>query len=674
LPESKNAVFLRKINNRMKYSCILFTPKDENGNPIHRSSFLVHRFLRMKSNILLSLLLLCNIGEIGANGYPISAIPENLKRDAFAVIRDKSISFKQADLRTGSCTFTSVITVFEEKGNRFASFGVQEDTFEELKNFSGEVFNAAGKSIKKIGKKDLRSTAYSTQLATDNKYTFYEYHPAAYPYTIKFEYEIRFKNGILIYPTFRPFSDFQVSLENADYLLQVPKDFEVRAKLNIVQEATKSVEKEFDIYKWSLKNVEALSLEKFAPKDELLPYALLSPAKFCIENACGNMSDWESFGQWQKELLDGRRQLLQKTIDKVLELTRGVSDKREKVKRLYEYMQQITHYESIQLGIGGWQPMKAEEVAKTGFGDCKGLTNFMKAMLDVVDIPSYYTVISLDLKRFFKDYPNFTQANHVILMVPLEKDSLWLECTSQILPFGYIHSSIAGHDALAVGDDKSFFCTLPSYPDVANRKINRINIRMNVDGSANMDIHSTYALSEYENMFYRLKGLSNKEENDVLGSLLRAHKIQISNIKKEESRTEQPRLDIRFTADCEDFASQTASRMFISANPMFTSLKGFLTGSSRRFDIVLEEGFLQTDTISIQMPEGYALETQPKTDGINSEFGNFNSEFIKDGNILKYIQTVEIKAGRYPAAQFENLKNFLSKVENLQSGKIGFKK
>jgi beta-glucanase (GH16 family) len=35
----------------MKRACILFTQEDENGNPVHRSSFIVHRFLRMKTSI-----------------------------------------------------------------------------------------------------------------------------------------------------------------------------------------------------------------------------------------------------------------------------------------------------------------------------------------------------------------------------------------------------------------------------------------------------------------------------------------------------------------------------------------------------------------------------------------------------------------------------------------------
>jgi hypothetical protein len=103
----------------------------------------------------------------------VNTIPENLKSGAWAVVRESTETFIQQDEKNGTYKVTYVITVLNEKGKDFSDFVVGEDDFHELKKFSGEVYDAGGKKIKKIAKKDLNSNAYSTDLANNSKTTFY---------------------------------------------------------------------------------------------------------------------------------------------------------------------------------------------------------------------------------------------------------------------------------------------------------------------------------------------------------------------------------------------------------------------------------------------------------------------------------------------------------------------
>lgn len=54
--------------------------------------------------------------------------------------------------------------------------------------------------------------------------------------------------------------------------------------------------------------------------------------------------------------------------------------------------------------------------------------------------------------------------NHAILQVPLPEDTLWLECTNPQLPFGYVHSGIAGHDALLITKKEGLCAACPPIP------------------------------------------------------------------------------------------------------------------------------------------------------------------------------------------------------------------
>jgi hypothetical protein len=58
---------------------------------------------------------------------------------------------------------------------------------------------------------------------------------------------------------------------------------------------------------------------------------------------------------------------------------------------------------SIQVGIGGWKPIQPL-VDRLGYGDCKALTNYTKALLAAVDVPSYNVVLYGDsTKKKYRD-------------------------------------------------------------------------------------------------------------------------------------------------------------------------------------------------------------------------------------------------------------------------------
>ena len=63
----------------------------------------------------------------------------------------------------------------------------------------------------------------------------------------------------------------------------------------------------------------------------------------------------------------------------------------------------------------------------------------MVAMLKEAGIKGYYTIIMAgkNAPEVIPDFPN-DQFNHIIVAVPNNRDTLWLECTSQTNPFGYL--------------------------------------------------------------------------------------------------------------------------------------------------------------------------------------------------------------------------------------------
>ena len=96
-------------------------------------------------------------------------------------------------------------------------------------------------------------------------------------------------------------------------------------------------------------------------------------------------------------------------------------------------MQNKTRYVSIQLGIGGYQPFEASVVDKTGYGDCKALSNYMLSMLETIGIKGHYALIMAgqNSPELEEDFPS-SQFNHAIVAVPNGADTLWASLAGRL--------------------------------------------------------------------------------------------------------------------------------------------------------------------------------------------------------------------------------------------------
>ena len=92
------------------------------------------------------------------------------------------------------------------------------------------------------------------------------------------------------------------------------------------------------------------------------------------------------------------------------------------------------------MDLGGLQPFDAKTVFETGCGDCKALSNYMFSLLKLIGVRSYPAIVSSGtyIEPIFLEFPNFQQFDHAILCVPHLKDTIWLECTNQKIPFGFL--------------------------------------------------------------------------------------------------------------------------------------------------------------------------------------------------------------------------------------------
>ena len=568
--------------------------------------------------------------------------------------------------------FREVTTILSEQGASLATFVCSCSKNDKLTGFKGMVSDATGRVIRKLKESELQKTEYSPYLAIDDYRMFLDYTPPVYPITISYEWTIESRDNLIEFPRFCPQTDYDISVKKASYRLKAPKSMNVRYALqHIDKEVTVSdLSSTTQLLTLEVSDMPIIKQETYSrPFRERMPMAWFAPTDFVYYGTRGSLGSWADYGRWEYSLIQGQDVLPDAVRRELHQLTDTMKTDREKVEALYKRLEKTTRYVAIFLGIGGQKPAPAASVSKSGYGDCKGLSNYMRAMLKEVGIDSHYTTISTTNRRLLKDFPSVGQMNHVILQVPLPDDTLWLECTNPRLPLGYVHEDIAGHDAIEISAKGGRLVKLPCYTDSANLLRTAISISLNRDGAADLTVSQEAYNHQYENRIALLK-MDEKERQRVLQQIVHVPQAEISKMDVAEDKT-------KITLDAEvkslRYATRTGQRLFVPINPVHRGHTVPSITSERQEDIWIERGYLDENDITIDIPEGSEIEARPKDIQIEQPFGSFSSSILSDGKKVRIKNRLLMKSGTFDKSLYPQLSDFIRTISILYDQKIVLK-
>tara|TARA_R110001583_G_scaffold47611_3_gene149084 strand:+ start:7487 stop:9412 length:1926 start_codon:yes stop_codon:yes gene_type:complete len=605
--------------------------------------------------------------------YPVSNISEEFKKGANTVVRLSETTFTVESISKARLKNHVVITILNKKGEYASKKQVSYDKLLKLKYFKICIYDAEGKLIKKAKSSDIKdySATSGGTLFDDSRVKYYEALQNKYPFTIEYEYEREY-NGILNYPEWRSINAYKRSVEKSEFTVHVPEKLELRSKTyHFNGEHHKSSSDGIITYNWSVNSIKAFKSEPFSPDfNEIVARVVTAPVEFEMEGYKGSQDSWELFGKWRNQLIKDRDDLPLETIETVEELIANCKSDYEKIKILYQYMQSKTRYVGIQLGIGGWQPFPAETVDKLGYGDCKALTNYMKALLKVVNINSCYTSIRAGegAHYFDKDFVS-NQSNHIILMVPLAQDTVWLECTSQTSPCGFLGSFTNDRVALVHTKEGGKLIHTPIYKAGQNTQITSANVIIDINGNAKASVIRDYKGLQYEN----LEGIYEdglEEQKKVLYKSIKLSDFTIEKLKLEQIKKRLPESSLKLELDIKQYLSKTGDRFFMPLNIM--NRKTYIPKKlkERKTPIVLNYPYIDTDTIQYTLPENLMIEKLPKEVNLDTEFGKYNTQIKLKENKITYIRNYKMHKGQFTPDKYEALRKFYKAIVRADKAKL----
>jgi hypothetical protein len=527
------------------------------------------------------------------------------------------------------------IIVTSVEGLDHAFTRLHYDKLNEVKDFQLEIKDVfSGKTIKKAKLKDMGdAAAYSTStVLDDNRYRYFGVTATKFPIEVRIRSEVFSKTNFFI-PMWLPVPNYNQKVEESSYTVQYPTELGFKYKgFNLSGEKIQKTADGITTITWTEKDLKVLS--KGVRSDEIQKL-FLAPGKFALDQYHGELNDWSKLASWNYEINRGRDVLPDEFKEKVKSMVSGVEEPYEKVKILYSFLQNNFRYVSIQLGIGGWQTMTVADVIKYSYGDCKGLTTLMKAMLNEVGILSNYTLVLAGQKEqdIEVDFPS-NQFNHVILQVTTDNGPIWLECTSNRLPAGFLGVFTRNRHVLVTKEGGGYLTKTPSY-DSEEWNLIQSQAEVVLDPQGNAIINAKHQFfGNFSEEIIDLKTLyDERQQRDYLnrnssisGLIVKDYSIDIA------SQDSLAKSEITYSGVVQKFTQSTAKRVI---------LKSFL---GRLGPGHLASGSLkQVDEYSIKLSEEWRPEGDFPEVSLNEE--NFSGllRVQLDGNTLLVRREINIK-------------------------------
>jgi tetratricopeptide (TPR) repeat protein len=202
---------------------------------------------------------------------------------------------------------------------------------------------------------------------------------------------------------------------------------------------------------------------------------------------------WEQIGRWYASLEKDRRAPSPEVRAKAEELTKGLNTQLDKVEGLYDFVAKNFRYVSLSLGLGRYQPHSAADVLHDQYGDCKDKHTLLASLLEAEGLHASSVLINSS-RKLDPDVPSPSQFDHVITMLPLGHDEVWMDTTAEVAPFRLLAFSLRNKLALVIPADGStpHLEETPADTPMPDTEVSEVEGKVNEIGKLEAHVHYTF--------------------------------------------------------------------------------------------------------------------------------------------------------------------------------------
>ncbi|HEY3926859.1 MAG TPA: DUF3857 domain-containing protein [Candidatus Koribacter sp.] len=375
-------------------------------------------------------------------------------------------------------------------------------------------------------------------------------------------------------------------------------------------------------------------------------------------------SSWEEIGNWYASLQRDAIKPTPEITAKAAELTKGLTTDHDKIEAIYNYVALQVHYIGLDFGIGRYQPHMAEDVLENSYGDCKDKHTLFAALMKAAGYDVWPVLIHAS-RKLAEDVPSPAQFNHVISVVALGDQRLWVDTTPGPAPMGLLLIGLRDKEVLVIPTGKApMLAKTPAEPPFPQE------FKVNVEGKLSTDDvytgHFTWHLRGDNELLYRaaFRSVAPSKWQELEQSVMRSLTFagDVSNVQvSSPSDLSQP-FSVSYDYTRKEFGDWANHQFFPPLPPSGFELYSYLDKRPKKLLPLGGVGdFVYTSRF--ELPSGYTLQVPQDVDVVEP-FAEFHekSEF-KDGALIT-TRRVVVKKPEVSLSDWDALKKFSKSISD----------
>jgi hypothetical protein len=466
-----------------------------------------------------------------------------------------------------------------------------------------------------------------------------------------------------------------VPVEQARFSLTIPDDVTITYKLfgedTALIHLTKTRKGKLTTWEWSCEELKSYVSDDQSPSARYFtPHIMVNIAGYtCNGQYFPVLATLKDLYAWDYSNLRNLNTEPSDEIQRLTDsLTAGVSTDREKVRRLFSWVQKNIKYVAIEDGDNGFVPRNASGILQRRYGDCKDKSSILNAMMKAAGLKtSMAWVGTRSLPYKYSEFPSMSCSNHMVAVWwETEDHPLILDGTTRYHALNEIPSSIQGKECLIEKGSGDFMLyAIPVAAPEENVWADTLCFTL-TDGilkGTGKAVITGEKSAELAEVFESTDSLKYK---DVLNNLMpmASNKFSYTSVRIQGLRDPDSPLTVSYSFDLPDYLTLNNGSAYVNLNTeRFMAQKSLAT--DRRIPLEEETPFIRRYVGMLTIPENYSAANLPADISFDEPKFWFRQTCRQIGNTV--VLTNEIRCN-FQLISGEEINRFREMLTTLNKG------